>query len=167
MATQYYRYNELTRVLSAEPNYIRTEDGRTIVNPTAEQCAELRDAYPKGDDAPMPEPQEGKIVEYGGYALGENDHLWHRQWVLVDAPPPPPRSFNRYKIVTALKAEGVWKDIRTALLAQDEDALDMLYTAEDISDDEPLLLGMIAVLKAAPFNWTDEKIESILAEAQM
>jgi hypothetical protein len=167
--TQYYRYNALTRVLTAEPRYIVTLDRRTIVNPSAEQYATLRDAYPKGEDAPMPEPQEGKIVEYGGYALGE-DSKWHKQWVLVDAPPKPPkppRTFNRYKVLTALKAEGVWKDIRAALLAQDEDALDMLYTAEDISDDEPLLLGMIAVLKAAPFSWTDEKIESILAEAQM
>ena len=163
----YYRYNALTRVLTAEPRYIVTIDGTTIVNPTAEQYATLRDAYPKGEDAPMPEPQEGKVVEYAGYALGESDRLWHKQWVLVDAPPKRTRSFNRYKIVTALKADGVWKSIRAALLAQDEDALDMLYTAEDISDDEPLLLGMIAVLKTAPFNWTDEKIESILAEAQM
>lgn len=166
MATTYYKYNPLTRVLTAEPNYIVLIDGTTVVNPTAEQYATLRNAYPKGEDAPLPEPQEGKVVEYGGYALGD-DSKWHKQWVLVEESPPPPRSFNRYKIIMALKAEGVWKDIRAALLAQDEDALDMLYTAEDISDDEPLLLGMIAVLKAAPFNWTDEKIESILAEAQM
>ena len=86
MATTYYRYNELTRVLSAEPRYIVTIDGRTIVNPTAEQYATLRDAHPKGEDAPMPEPQEGKVVEYGGYALGE-DSKWHKQWTLVDATP--------------------------------------------------------------------------------
>jgi hypothetical protein len=164
--TTYYKYNPLTRVLTAEPRYIVTIDGTTIVNPKAEQYATLRDAYPKGEDNPLPEPQEGKVVEYAGYVVGE-DSKWHKQWVLVDEPPPPPRSFNRYKVLTALKAEGVWKDIRAALLAQDEDALDMLYTAEDISDDEPLLLGMIAVLKAAPFNWADKKIESILAEAQM
>lgn len=88
MATTYYRYNALTRVLTAEPRYIVTIDGRTIVNPTAEQYVSLRDAYPKGEDAPLPEPQEGKVVEYGGYALGETDHLWHKQWTLVDAPVP-------------------------------------------------------------------------------
>ena len=165
MAT-YYKYNALTRVLTAEPNYIVLIDGTTIVNPMAAQYAILRNAYPKGEDAPQPTPTEGKVVAYDGYALGE-DGKWHRQWTLVDAPTPPPRTFNRYKVLTALKSEGVWKDIRAALLAQDEDALDMLYTAEDISDDEPLLLGMIAVLKDAPFNWTDEKIESILSEAVM
>ena len=72
MATTYYRYNATTRVLTAEPRYIVLIDGTTIVNPSAEQYASLRDAYPKGADAPMPEPQDGKVVEYGGYALGED-----------------------------------------------------------------------------------------------
>lgn len=88
MATTYYRYNPLTRVLTAEPRYIVTIDGRTIVNPSAEQYASLRDAYLKGEDAePFPEP-EGKICVPDGYKLGEDDHKWHRQWTLVDAPAP-------------------------------------------------------------------------------
>lgn len=92
--TQYYRYNALTRVLTAEPNYIVTADGATIVNPSAEQYATLRDAYQKGDDAPQPEPQEGKVVEYAGYELGETDHLWHKQWTLVDVPKPTLADFD-------------------------------------------------------------------------
>jgi hypothetical protein len=102
MATTYYTYNPLTRVLTAEPRYIVTIDGATIVNPAAEQYAELRDAYQKGEDSPMPDPQDGKVVEYGGYALGESDHIWHKQWMLVDAPPPPPRRWSRLSIKTAL-----------------------------------------------------------------
>lgn len=98
----YYRYNPLTRVITAERNYIVTADGATIVNPTAEQYATLRDAYPKGEDAPQPTPQEGKEVAYAGYELGETDHLWHRQWVLVDAPPAPPRRWSRLSIKGAL-----------------------------------------------------------------
>ena len=115
--TQYYRYNALTRVLTAEPRYIVTIDGRTIVNPTAEQYATLRDAYPKGEDAPMPEPQEGKVAVYGGYALGETDNLWHKQWALVDAPPPPPRRWTRLAIETALAQAGML-DAMDAYLAQ-------------------------------------------------
>ena len=99
--TQYYRYNALTRVLTAEPNYIITADGATIVNPSTEQYATLRDAYHKGDDAPQPEPQEGKVVAYAGYELGE-DNLWHKQWVLVDVPPKPPRRWSRFAIKGAL-----------------------------------------------------------------
>ena len=117
MATTYYRYNELTRVLTAEPRYIVTIDLRKIVNPTAEQYATLRNAYPKGADAPLPEPQEGKVAEYGGYALGESDHLWHKQWVLVDAPPPPPRRWTRLSIKTALAQAGMLAAARTYLSA--------------------------------------------------
>ena len=92
--TQYYRYNALTRVLTAEPNYIVTADGATIVNPSAEKYATLRDAYQKGADTPKPEPQEGKVVEYAGYELGETDHLWHKQWTLVDVPQPSLADFD-------------------------------------------------------------------------
>ncbi len=103
----YYRYNPFTRVLTAEPNFIVTLAGATIANPTAAQYATLRDAYPKGADTPQPTPTEGKIVEYGGYALGETDNLWHKQWVLVDAPPPPPRRWTRLAIKTALAQAGM------------------------------------------------------------
>ena len=99
--TTYYRYNDLTRVLTAEKNYIVTADGATIVNPSAEQYATLRDAYPKGEDAPQPEPQEGKEVAYAGYELGD-DNLWHKQWTLVDVPPKPPRRWSRFAIKSAL-----------------------------------------------------------------
>lgn len=116
-ATQYYTYNALTRVLKVEPNHIVTADGATIVNPSAEQYATLRDAYKKGADAPMPEPQEGKVVEYAGYELGETDHLWHKQWTLVDAPPPPPRRWSRLAIETAL-AQANMLDAADAYLAQ-------------------------------------------------
>lgn len=91
--TTYYRYNALTRVLTAEPNYIVTSDGATIVNPSAQQYATLRAAYKKGEDAPQPEPQEGKEVVYAGYERGE-DNLWHKQWALVDAPPPTLADFD-------------------------------------------------------------------------
>lgn len=135
MATTYYKYNALTRVLTAEPRYIVTTDGRTIVNPTAEQYATLRDAYPKGVDAPMPEPQEGKVVEYGGYALGEEDHLWHKQWVLVDAPPappPPPRVWTRLSIKRACGDK--WDEVKSAMEAGG--ILDDFYMCDEIRDDD-------------------------------
>ena len=91
--TTYYRYNALIRVLTAEKNYIVTSDGATIVNPSEEQYATLRDAYKKGDDAPQPTPTEGKEVAYAGYELGE-DNLWHKQWELVDVPQPTLADFD-------------------------------------------------------------------------
>lgn len=162
MATTYYKYNELTRVLTAEPRYIVTLDGCTIVNPTAEQYASLRDAHPKGDDAPIPEPQEGKVVEYAGYALGE-DTKWHKQWVLVDAPPKPPRRFDPYRLQEVLIKEGVWSRVR-AWLQSDQDNWDRWVKAPDIDEDEPLFAAAVEAAKTG-FGWTDEKIESVLSEA--
>lgn len=162
MATTYYRYNELTRVLTAEPNYIVLIDGTTVVNPAAEQYASIRDAYPKGEDAPMPEPQEGKVVEYGGYALGE-DSKWHKQWVLVDAPPPPPRTFSKYKLVAALMQAEVWPQVK-AWIEGVPGAYDLYLAAEDISEDEPLLAQGIAAVKEL-LSWTDAQVEAVLAQA--
>ena len=159
----YYRYNALTRVLAAEPRYITLIDGRTIVNPTAEQYATLRDAYPKGADAPLPEPQDGKVVEYGGYALGEEDHLWHKQWVLVDAPPKPPRTFSKYKLVAALMQANVWPQVK-AWIESVPGAYDLYLAAEDISEDEPLLAQGITAVKEL-LSWTDEQVEAVLAQA--
>lgn len=117
--TTYYRYNALARVLTAEKNYIVTADGATIVNPSGEQYATLREAYPKGADAPQPTPTEGKEVAYAGYERGETDNLWHKQWTLVDAPTPPPRRWSRLSIKTALAQAGMLAAARAYLSAEE------------------------------------------------
>lgn len=157
----YYRYDALTRTLKAEPNYIVLADGATIVNPTAEQYATLRDAYQKGEDAPMPTPPDGKVVEYGGYELGDSDHLWHKQWVVADAPPPPPRTFSKYRLVGALMAANVWTQVKSWIESK-PGAYDLYLAAEDISEDEPLLKDGIAEVKEL-LGWTDEDVERVLA----
>ena len=161
MAT-YYKYNALTRTLTKEPNYIVLIDGTTIVNPAAEQYASIRDAYPKGEDAPMPGSQEGKVVEYGGYELGD-DNLWHKRWILVDAPTPPPRVFDKYRLVNALMEAGVWERVKAWLQAR-EGAWDRIVMAPDISEGEPLFKDAIAAAKAG-FGWTDGQVEEILSGA--
>ena len=159
MATQYYRYNDLTRVLTAEPRYIVTLDGRTITNPTAEQYATLRDAYPKGEDAPMPEPQEGKVAVYGGYALGEGDHLWHKQWVLVDAPPPPPRVWTPLSIKRACGER--WSAVRAALEAAGIYE-DFVMAQELREDDSAFQMGY----QWAVTQYGKEAVDAVLAAAE-
>lgn len=161
MATTYYQYNALTRVLKAEPRYIVTLDGCTIVNPAAEQYATLRYAYPKGEDAPMPEPQDGKVVEYGGYALGE-DSKWHKQWTLVDAPTPPPRTFSKLRIVAALTNAGVWDAVKKLLI--ERGFYDLFLAAQDFAEDNEHFDQGKAALQTA-LGWTDVQVEDVLAEA--
>lgn len=162
--TTYYRYNPHTRVLKAEPRYIVTPDGRTIVNPTAEQYATLCNAYPKGEDAPLPEPLDGKVVEYGGYALGD-DHLWHKQWVLVDAPPPPPRTFSKYRLVAALMTANVWPQVK-AWIEGEPGAYDLYLAAQDFREDNEYFTQGKTALQTA-LGWTDEQVEAVLREAEL
>jgi hypothetical protein len=159
----YYSYNALTRVLTAEPRYIVTLDGRTIVNPPAEQYATLRNAYPKGEDAPLPEPQEGKVVEYGGYALGE-DSKWHRQWTLVDAPPKPPRTFSKLKIVAALTRAGVWTQVKQYII--DANLYDLYLAAQDFAEDNEYFVQGKTSLQTA-LGWTDEQVEAVLSQSEV
>ena len=161
MATTYYRYNVLTRVLTAEPRYIVTIDGAKIVNPKAAQYASLRDAYPKGEDAPMPEPQEGKVVEYGGYALGD-DSKWHKQWTLVDAPPPPPRTFSKLRIVAALTKAGVWSQVKAYI--EQAGLYDLYLAAQDFREDNEYFTQGKTALQTA-LGWTDAQVEDVLKEA--
>ena len=162
MATQYYRYNELTRVLTAEPRYIVTLDRRTIVNPPAAQYAELRDAYPKGEDAPIPEPQEGKVVEYGGYALGE-DSKWHKQWTLVDAPPPLPRRWSRLSIKTALAQVGMLAAARMYLsgveVATGYTAWEALTDCDYVEEGYPNAARWSAILDGAAAAFGKERAD--------
>ena len=150
--TTYYRYNALTRVLTAEKNYIVTADGATIVNPSAEQYATLRDAYPKGADAPQPTPTEGKEVEYAGYELGE-DNLWHKQWIVVDAPPPPPRRWSRLSIKTALAQSEMLAAARQYLsaveIATDYTAWEALTDCDYIEEGFPTADRWSALLDGA------------------
>ena len=110
----------------------------------------------------MPARKWTKVVEYGGYALGE-DNKWHKQWVLVDAPPKPPRRFDPYRLQEALIKEGVWSRVRT-WLQSDQDNWDRWLKAPDIDEDEPLFAAAVEAAKTG-FGWTDEKIEAVLAQA--
>ena len=161
--TTYYRYNALTRILTAEPDYIVLADGATVVNPSAAQYAALRDAYQKGEDAPMPTPPDGKVVEYGGYALGEDDHLWHKQWVVVDAPPPPPRTFSKLRIVAGLREAGVWDSVKQLLI--ERKLYDLFLAAQDFREDNEYFENGKAALQTA-LGWSDAQVEQILAAAE-
>lgn len=171
--TTYYTYNPSTRTLAPAPNAVRTPQG-IVCNPNKPEHFVLVNAERAEKNLPpylpnvIDEPPQTDFAHYvvpTGYE--QDGDAWRRLYEVREVPPPTPRAYNRYKVVTALKAEGVWRDVRAAMLAQDEDALDMLYTAEDISEDEPLLLAMIAMLKAAPYGWTDEKVAQVLAGAEI
>ena len=156
--TQYYTYNPSTRILSPAPNAVRTPQG-IVCNPTAEQYAAIG-AYPLAVETP-PTPPEGRVAIPDGYEL--RDSAWHRVYRYEDAPPPPPRTFSKYRLVRALQTEGVWLQVKEWLQSQDG-AWDLYLAAEDISEDEPLLAQGIAAVKQL-LGWTDEQVAAVLDAA--
>lgn len=154
--TTYYTYNETTRTLSPAPKAVRTPQG-IVCNPTAEQYAAIG-AYPLAADTP---PPEGKVAVPTGYEL--RDSAWHRVYRYEDAPPPPPRTFSKYRLVCALQTANVWPQIKEWLLSQDG-AYDLYLAAEDISEDESLLAQGIATVKEL-LGWTDEQVAAVLDAA--
>ena len=154
----YYTYNEQTKQLVAAPRTM-VVDGWTIVNPSAARYAAIG-AYPLATDTP-PTPPEGKIAVADGYDV--QDAAWVRTWRYEDAPPQPPRTFSKYKLVRALQTANVWPQIKEWLISQDG-AYDLYLAAEDISEDEPLLAQGIAAVKQL-LGWTDEQVAAVLDAA--
>lgn len=146
--------------LTPAPSLV-TVDGVPYSQPTQ---ATLRRAnilaYPLVSD-PAPTPSEGKIAVPTGYEV--RDGAWHRTWRYDDAPPPPPRTFSKYRLVCALQTANVWPQIKEWLLSQDG-AYDLYLAAEDISEDEPLLAQGIAAVKQL-LGWTDKQIAAVLDAA--
>lgn len=89
------------------------------------------------------------------------DGKWVRQYEVRELPPPPPRTFSKYKLVAALIQAEVWPQVKEWLLSQDG-AYDLYLAAEDISEDEPLLAQGVAAVKEL-LGWTDEQVEEVLA----
>jgi hypothetical protein len=157
MTTTYYRYNALTRVLTAEPRYIVLADGSVLTNPSASQYATLRDAYPRGADAPQ-NPPEGKVAGYAAYALGE-DKEWHRQWAYDDAPPPPPRVWTPLSIKRACGER--WSAVRAALEAAGIYE-DFVMAQELREDDSAFQMGY----QWAVTQYGKETVDAVLAAAE-
>ena len=154
----YHTYNPSTRTLAPAPRAVRTAQG-IVCNPTPAQYAAIG-AYPLSPDT-SPTPPEGKVAIPDGYELA--DGAWHRVYRYEDAPPPPPRTFSKYRLVRALQTANVWPQIKEWLLSQDG-AYDLYLAAEDISEDEPLLEQGIAAVKEL-LGWTDEQVDAVLDAA--
>ena len=155
--TTYYTYNSTTKRLNraADP---ATIDGRMIVHPSAAQYATIG-AYPLGDTTP-PMPPEGKIVVQDGYVLDFGE--WRPHWVFDDAPPPPPRTFSKLKIVAALTTAGVWPQAKAFI--EQQGLYDLYLAAQDFAEDNQYFTQGKAALQTA-LGWTDEQVEAVLAAA--
>ena len=86
-----------------------------------------------------------------------------RPWNEVPDPPPPPRTFSKYKLVSALIAADIWPKVK-AWIESVPGAYDLYLAAEDISEDEPLLAQGIAAVKEL-LGWSDKQVTAVLDAA--
>ena len=142
--------------------------GAMVTNPKAEHFAALNVERAKQGLPPyLPVVDERPVKDAAHYAVAtgwtRDGETWRRVYEVRELPPPPPRTFSKYKLVGALLQAGVWPQVKEWLLAQ-EGAYDLYLAAEDISEDEPLLAQGIAAVKEL-LGWTDEQVEEVLQEA--
>ena len=139
---------------------IRLADGAVVVNPKETHL--LAAGY-------LPVVDEPPAVDTEHYAapMGweDRDGAIRRVYEVRELPPPPPRTFSKYRLVSALMRANLWTGVK-AWIENTEGAYDLYLAAEDISEDEPLLAQGIAALKTE-LGITDKQVESILAAAAM
>ena len=143
--------------------------GAMVTNPKAEHFAALNEErakqglplyYPISDD-PAPMPTDGKVVRFNGYAVVAG---WIApQYSIEDAPPPPPRTFSKLRIVAALTTAGVWDSVKQLLI--ERGLYDLFLAAQDFRENNEYFAQGKSVLQTA-LGWTDEQVEQVLTAAE-
>ena len=140
--------------------------GAMVTNPKAEHFAALNEERATQGLPPYLEFIDKPPATTEGFSAvptewQQADGKWVRVYEVRELPPPPPRTFSKYKLVAALMQAQVWPQVKEWLLAQDG-AYDLYLAAEDISEDEQLLKDGIGEMKKL-LGWTDEQVETVLA----
>lgn len=150
-------------------NVIRTAKGY-VTNPTAEDCAAMVDAngkpnpaYPRSDESfAPPKCGEGFHAVPNGYAL--EDGKWVRKWRVEELPPPPPRTFSKFKVVRLLTEMGIWLKVRDYIVAKG--LYDLFLAAQDFKEDDQFFIEGLTALKGE-LGLADEQIEEILKKCEV
>ena len=108
-----------------------------------------------------PSPPEGKAVASTRYEVEDNRVVAVYEY--DDAPPPPPRTFSKLKLVAALIEAGVWAQVKAYV--EEVGIYDLFLAAQDFREDNEFFASNLALLKQQ-LGWTDEQVEAILAASE-
>ena len=141
-------------------------NGAMVTNPKAEHFAALNEERAKQGLPPyLPVVDERPSTDAAHYTVAtgwtRDGETWRRVYEVRELPPPPPRTFSKYRLVAALMQAEVWPQVKE-WIESIPGAYDLYLAAEDISEDEPLLAQGIAAVKQL-LGWTDEQVEAVLA----
>ena len=146
-------------LVDGSPVRLRTPvnvNGVWTIFPTRAQAAALG-AY-ELDDA-TPAAPEGKVAVPSSWFVDTEARVIRREWGFEDAPPPPPRTFSKLKIVAALRAAGAWEAAKAWL--ESHDYWDLFLAAQDFSEDYRAFVDGKDALADA-LGWSSEEVETLL-----
>ena len=142
-------------------NVIQTSRG-CVTNPTAEDCASIG-AYPRSEESfAPPTTDEGYRAVPDGYDL--KDGKWVRKWRVEELPPPPPRTFSKFKVVRLLTEMGIWLKVRDYIVAKG--LYDFFLAAQDFKEDDEFFIEGLTSLKGE-LGLADEEIEKVLKNCEV
>ena len=137
-------------------------DGVWVTNPTAEQYAAIG-AYPRSDESFAPPAcDEGYHAVPDGY--DSSTGKWMRKWRIEELPPPPPRTFSKFKVVRLLTEMGIWLKVRDYIVAKG--LYDLFFAAQDFKEDDEFFIEGLTSLKGE-LGLADEQIEDILKKCEV
>ena len=140
--------------------------GAMVTNPKAEHFDALNEELAKQGLPPyLPIVDERPTTDAAHYSVAtgwtRDGNTWRRVYEVRELPPPPSRTFSKYRLVSALMQAGVWPQVKDWIESV-PGAYDLYLAAEDISEDEQLLKDGIGEMKKL-LGWTDEQVEAVLA----
>lgn len=156
----YYTYDEGTKRLT-EAKRIIVVEGKTLILGRAEDFAKYLIAYPLGESTP-PSTDDGCHAVPDGYDL--KDGKWVRKWRVEELPPPPPRTFSKFKVVRLLTEMGIWLKVRDYIVAKG--LYDLFLAAQDFKEDDQFFIEGLTALKGE-LGLADEQIENILKKCEV
>jgi hypothetical protein len=148
-------------ILKKVGSVIKTSRG-WVSNPTAEDCASIG-AYPRSEESfAPPKCDEGFHAVPDGYDL--KDGKWVKLWRVEELPPPPPRTFSKFKVVRLLTEMGIWLKVRDYIVAKG--LYDLFLAAQDFKEDDQFFVEGLTALKGE-LGLADEQIEEILKKCEV
>ena len=160
----YARLISETAIDRNPPRHARLPDGRTVAGELpADYLASL--GYHPLDEAQRPseDPAAGTHWE-ARYALDGGDVV--QSWVQVENPPPPPRTFSKFRLKLAIASAGFLPQFEQLLASVEVlpgySGAAAFADAVTLDEDNEKFKDAVKAVKSQ-FGLTDEQVEEILA----
>ena len=107
--------------------------------------------------------EDGRYYADAVYPAGD-ERTFTESEIDIDDEVPRVRVFSKLRIVVSLMEEGVWAQVKAYI--ETKGLYDLYLAAQDFREDDPNFAAGKGELKAQ-LGWTEEKVESVLADCML